>query len=327
MFDVEDNFTTNGSDGNYSDGYERKDFPLINLYLALPLRIIMSLAIITSASIVLLAIKKSKRPTAKGLDFFFITNLMIADIVYAVLRNGSVIVNLILTITNPMTEGIDCRIIAVTAFPHFMNATMLAAMCFDRLYSIVAPYNYRKNMTKRKGYVIVSTIWLMTFLLSFLSFIDPHLSRTKTRVSICRTPLLKNFGLVFLTLPLFILALFVVIQNFYLYCVVVKTVTKNDINSNNSTLAAGMLRTLKETKKASTILSIISGTSIIFGIIQPASAAIIQRQVGHGLFKAIWFSLIIPFIHNFSILLHSVLYGYFLHSIRESLGLIICKNF
>ena len=63
MFDIEDNFTTNGSDGNYSDGYEREDFPLINLYLALPLRVIMSLAIITSASIVLLAIKKSKRTT------------------------------------------------------------------------------------------------------------------------------------------------------------------------------------------------------------------------------------------------------------------------
>ena len=324
MFDIEDNFTTNGSDGNYSDGYEREDFPLINLYLALPLRVIMSLAIITSASIVLLAIKKSKRPTTKALDFFFIANLMIADIAFAVLRNGSVIVNLTLTIINPMTEGMDCRIIAVTGFPHSMNPTMLAAMCFDRLYGIVAPHHYRRNMTKRKGYVIVSTIWLTTFLLSFLSFIDPHLSRTKARASICRTPLLKNYGLVFFTLPLFISALFVVVQNFYLYCVVVKTATKYDVNRNNSTLAAGMLRTLKETKKASTILSIISGVSIMFGIIQPATTAIIQRQAGHAQFKAIWFALIINFAYNFNILLHSVLYGYFLHSIRESLGLNIC---
>ena len=92
MFDIDDNFTTNGSDGNYSDGNEREDFPLINLYLALPLRVIMSLAIITSASIVLLAIKKSKRTTFT-LHFFFIANLMIADIGVAVIHNGATILN------------------------------------------------------------------------------------------------------------------------------------------------------------------------------------------------------------------------------------------
>ena len=58
MFDIEDNFTANRSSyGNYSD---RKDFSLIHLYLAVPLRITLSLAIVISASIVLLAIKKSK---------------------------------------------------------------------------------------------------------------------------------------------------------------------------------------------------------------------------------------------------------------------------
>ena len=66
MFDIDDNFTTNGSDGNYNDGYETEDFPLINLYLVLPLRVIMSLAIISSAS---LAVKKSKRPTQEHLTF------------------------------------------------------------------------------------------------------------------------------------------------------------------------------------------------------------------------------------------------------------------
>ena len=49
--DSDDNFSTNGSD-YFSNGYEREDFPLINLYLALPLRIIISIAIIISASIV-----------------------------------------------------------------------------------------------------------------------------------------------------------------------------------------------------------------------------------------------------------------------------------
>ena len=325
MFNMDNNFSTNGSDGNYSDGYKREDLRLINFYLALPLRIIMSLAIITSASIVLLAVKKSKR-TTRALDFFFIANLMIADIGVAVMRNGVAILNMILTIANPMRKGTDCRIIAVTAFPIAADPMMLAALCFDRLYSVIAPHHYGRNMTKKRGYVIVSTIWLASFLLSFLSFTDPHLSSTKSKGAVCGAPLYKNFGLVVIILPLVLSAVFVVIQNIYLYCVVVKITTRSDTNNSHMTVA-GALRTLKETKKASTILSILSGTSIIFGVAQPITSTIIQRLAGYALFKAIWFALIIPFVYSLSILLHSVLYGYFLHSIRESLGLNICQCF
>ena len=326
MFDIEDNFTTNESSyGNYSG---RKDFSLIKLYLTVPLRLTISLVIVISASIVLLAIKKSKKTTT-NLHFFFIANLMIADIGVAVIRNGAAIMNLILTIANPTRKGTDCRIIAVLAFPNATNPMMLAALCFDRLYTIAAPHHYRRNMTKRKGYVIVSAIWLVSFLLSFVSFFDPHISSTKTKGAICGAPLYKSFGLVVIILPLFLSAVFVVIQNIYLYCVVIKT-TGNTNNSSTTETAGGMRtawRTLKETKKASIILSILTGTSIIFGIIQPVTSTIIQSQTGHDMFKAIWFSLVIAFIYQFSILLHSILYGYFLHSIRESLRLNFCQHF
>ena len=320
MFDIEDNFTANGSDGNYSDGYEREDFPLINLYLALPLRIIMSLAIITSASIVLLAIKRSKRTTFT-LHLFYISNLMIADIGFAVIHNGAAIVNIILALAR--STRMDCRIIATAAFSVTTNSMMLAALCFDCLYSAVAPLHYRREMTKKRGYVIVSAIWLITLLLSFLSFFDPQINSTKTEGVICGYPLYKKLGLLIITLLLILSAVFVVIQNIYLYCILVKTTIRRDTNNSSMTIAEA-LRTIKETKKVSMTLSILSGTSIVFGIINPITAIAIQRKVGNGLFTAIWFSLIIPFVHNFSILLHSVLYGYFLQCIRESLRLNIC---
>ena len=87
-----------------------------------------------------------------------------------------------MTIINPTREGTDSRIIAVTAFPNATNAMMLAALCFDRLYSIAAPhhYNIMRNMTKRKGYVLVLAIWLLSFSLSFISFFDPQINGTKT---------------------------------------------------------------------------------------------------------------------------------------------------
>ena len=80
MLDTGDNFT-NGSD--YAGGYGRKDYALVQLYLAVPLWLITSLAIVILAGIVLLAIKKIKRATAT-LHFFFIANLMITDIGVAV---------------------------------------------------------------------------------------------------------------------------------------------------------------------------------------------------------------------------------------------------
>ena len=323
MFDIEDNFTNGSDNGNYTGV---KDYSLIKLYLAVPVRLITSLAVVISASIVLLAIKKIKRPK-QTLHFFFIANLMIADIGVAVIRNGVAIVNMLLTIADPMREGIDCRIVAVTTFTNATNGMMLAALCFDRLYSIAAPLHHRRNMTKRKGYVLVSAIWLISFSLSFVSFLDPQLSSNKTKDSFCGTTLYNNFGLVVYIFPLALTAVFVVIQNTYLYCVVLRTVTRNSTGKVDDTRTAAMWRMIKETKKASITLLILSGTSVIFGILQPLSVIIVQSQSVESLFSTIWFALVVPLTNNVNILLHSVLYGFFLHSIRQSLGFNICQCF
>ena len=84
MLDIEDNFTNELDSINHTRGY---DFTWITLYLGLPVRIIASLSIVISTSIVLLAIKRSKRNTIT-LYFFFVANLMITDIDVAVICNG-----------------------------------------------------------------------------------------------------------------------------------------------------------------------------------------------------------------------------------------------
>ena len=110
------------------------------------------------------------------------------------------VLNTILTIADPMKEGIDCRVAAVTTFPISANAMMLAALCFDRMYSIAAPHHYRRNMTKRKGYMLVSAIWLLSFSLSFVSFLDPQLSSNKTNRVLYGATLYKAFGLIIIVL-------------------------------------------------------------------------------------------------------------------------------
>ena len=325
MFDIEDNFTTNGSDGNYSDGNEREDFPLINLYLALPLRVIMSLAIIISASIVLLAIKKSKRTTFT-LHFFFIANLMIADIGVAVIHNGAAILNIILIIVNPNRQGMDCKIIAVTAFPDATDTMMLTALCFDRLYSVTAPHHYRRNMTKRKGFAIAFAIWLLSLPLGFLIFADPYLSN-RTEGSLCSKIIYNIYEIAIILLSLLLSAAFVVILNVYLYCIVVKTTPSHRISNKRTGRIKEALRTLKETKTASIILVILTGATILFAILRVIVYTILRSQVEDSMIEDIIYSLIMPLIYNVDILLHSILYGYFLHSIGHSLGFDICQSF
>ena len=176
--------------------------------------------------------------------------------------------------------------------------------------------------------MLILAIWLLSFSLSFISFFDPQINGTKTKGAICTPTFYKNFELVAIAVPLFLTSTFVVIQNIYLYCVVVKITNTYSIGKADDTsgkVGAGMWRKIKETKKASTTLLILSGASVTFGILQPVVTTIIQSEGGSSLLKAIWFLVAIPFIYNVSILLHSVLYGYFLHSIRESLGLKICQ--
>ena len=147
----------------------------------------------------------------------------------------------------------------------------------------------------------------------------------KTKGPYCGVTLYKHFGLAVLIRPLILTGVFAVTQNIYLYCVMVKTVTRNstsEANNNNSTIVAGIWRTINKTKKAFTTLLILSGTSVIFGILQPITASIVQSQVGYGLFSAIWFSLVVPFIYNMNILLHSVLYGFFCIPYESHWGLI-----
>ena len=98
--------------------------------------------------------------------------------------------NIILALIKPIR--MDCRIIAIAVFPVATDSMMLTALCFDRLYSVIAPHHYRRNMTKRRGYVIVSAIWLVSLLLGFLSFFDPQVNSAKTEGALCSCPLYKN---------------------------------------------------------------------------------------------------------------------------------------
>ena len=92
--------------------------------------------------------------------------------------------------------------------------------------------------------MLVSVIWFLSFSLSFVSFLDPQLSSNKTKGAFCGAALYKHFGLVAIILPIALTAVFVVIQNFYLYCVVLRTVTRNNTgktaDDTSSTRTAGM---------------------------------------------------------------------------------------
>ena len=254
----------------------------------------MSLAIIIAASIRLLA--HNRAPST--LHFFFIANLMIADIGFAVIYNGAGILNMILT---SMRKGINCRIIAVTVFPAATSSMMLVALYFDCLYSVTAPHHYRRNMTKRKGYVIVSAIWLVSLLLGFLSFTDSHLSSTKTKDATCDDPLSNNFGLVVILVPPILSTVLVLIGSIYLNCIVVITTTRSDTNNSSMTVAEA-LGVLKETNTVYKIIFFLSWISILCGSLYLEASTLRAKD------KAILFALF-PSTYSLSVLIHFRFFG------------------
>ena len=144
-----------------------------------------------------MAIEKIKR-AAGTLHFFFTANLMITDIGVAVICNGKAIVNLVMTIADPMREGTDCNIVAVTAFPVSANTITLAALYFDCLYSITAPHHHKRNIIRGKD-----TYWcyLSAGLYHFHSVLQTFWinKQWKKKGHFCGATLHKNFGLVFIS--------------------------------------------------------------------------------------------------------------------------------
>jgi len=158
-------------------------YPTLQLYVALPVRLLVSVVIIFMATIVLRTVEKSRRDQ-HTLHYFFINNLMISDIAAVIIANVSAEVVIAHTIINEDTEGIECSAIMASQFPLLSSAGILAALTFERMIVALYPTKYERIVTKKRAYIVVGCVWTVSILVSVLVYADPRLD-VKTKTATC----------------------------------------------------------------------------------------------------------------------------------------------
>ena len=304
---------TIGDNDSVSDAVQ---YPLIELYLAVSLRLFLATAIFIAAGFVGLTIRRSNRIT-ESLHFFFMANLMIADVGVAVIQNGMPIVNILMTIVNPDTEGIDCRILGATSFPYTASSMLLAVACFDRLYTIVG-YKYYKN-SKKRGFIAVIIVWVVSLIAGSSCLGHSQSDSTTSKTDICYDNYFEYFEFGISMLSLALADCFTLAQGIYLYYKCVIDVKDMMYYGSDKPFHSGLRKAwskFRETQKASVALLAITGSSTVLGILIPTIIEAVQPHTG-SLTRTILVTLVYCTIVNINILLHAVFYGMFLYTINE----------
>lgn len=152
-----------------------------------------------------------------SIEFFFLINLLISDIVTTLVGNIVAISAIMNTIVNPNTKGVGCYIIAASRSPNCAMSLFVAVFCFDRLMFFAYHNHYVEFMTKRRRYIVVATVWLLSIVGNLVIIFDPTMKEmTKNGVCIHR-PFINHYGTVVLLLPAVLAVVLVVIQNVYVF--------------------------------------------------------------------------------------------------------------
>ncbi|XP_053572915.1 vasopressin V1a receptor [Bombina bombina] len=177
IFPILPNISINSSASNHSDlQYRNEEVAKIEIAV---LAIIFIAAVVGNCS-VLLGLYKSKKKMSRM--HLFIKHLSIADLVVAFFQ---VLPQLCWDITYRF-YGPDamCRIIKhLQVFGMFASAYMLVVMTADRYIAICHPLKTLHQPTKR-SYVMITTAWLLSFILSIPQYFIFSLSEVKEGTNI-----------------------------------------------------------------------------------------------------------------------------------------------
>lgn len=308
------------------------EYPIIELYIALPVRLVALLVIMFFATIVLLTIKKSRNRT-RTLHYFFVSNLMFSDMAVAVISNFSAIVLILCSIINRASEGIRCTSIRASSFPHITSFGMLAALTFDRMIVAIYPTKYSQIVTKRRAYVIVILIWLGSLLVSFLAYSDPNID-VKTTTAVCPMDYYNYIIFGIILIPTMASIIFVVVQNIYNFLL-----SRNHIRSLREFGTTGNEQTnidhteefleacslFWDTQRPSIAALLLVGVDVLLHIITLPILVIVAKQFPDSALSALIWSILINLVAYTATACHSFLYSWFLDSFVVVFGWQRCR--
>ena len=318
---AEDNKTVNNSTSN-ATGY-----PIIELYVALPVRLLSLAIIVFFTTIVLLTIKKSRYKT-QTLQYFFVTNLMISDMAGAVVTNLSAAVLILYSIIDRDSEGIRCTTIRASSFPNIASFGMLAALVVDRMIVTIYPTRYRQIVTKHRAYVIVILIWFVSFLVSFLAYADPNLN-IKTRTAVCSMGYYNYIIFGITLIPVAASVVCVVVQNIYNFLLALEhvrslreygTTNNEERNIDNMAEFRAALSLFWDTQQPSIAVLLLVGTDVLLHILILPILVVVAKQFPDSALSALIWSIFVNLTIYATNGCHSFLYSWFLDSFSVVFG-------
>ena len=285
--------------------------------VALPIimKMILSVGILVSASTVLMTINRSQRDTQTQ-HFFFIGNVMLANILAVTIRS---VVACVAALKISNINVIRCKALGLGTFPVVASFLMVVALCVDRIFTVMAPGKYKKIMTRTLAGTIVGIIWVMSCIVTYVGLSDFYLTDED---GTCDTGYFERFETKAIIFPMVISGVLAAIHNTFIFYQVFTTTTLDPSLSEWRSYRFARLykawKIYKETQPISTTLLILGAYNIATSVIF-ITTGLVQSYAGRFLQDAISFC-----AHNvvdISMLMHSLLYVKFLHTIKERLWL------
>lgn len=317
---------------NESGSVEVTEYPVIELYVALPVRLLILVVIIFFTTIVLLTVKKS-RNKKRTFHYFFVSNLMFSDMVVALVSNFSATVLILYSIINHASEGIRCTSVRASTFPHIASFGMLAALTFDRMIVTIYPTRYRQIVTERRAYMTVILIWLGSLLVAFLAYTDQNLD-VKTKTAVCPMDYYNYIIFGIILIPTVASIVFVVVQNIYNFSMALEHVRSlreygtTGIEQRNIDHEAEYREAFSlfwDTQRPSIAALLLVGIDVLLNIITLPILVIVAEQFPDSAVSALIWSILSNLVVYSATACHSFLYSWFLDSFAVVCGWHRCR--
>ena len=322
-----------GNDSNETFTEESLGFKIAGLYVPLAFRLISTLLVIYTSVSAIDAIRTTRKRNAQrmsSIEFFFLINLLISDIVTVVTSNVVSVLVIINTLVNPDTEGVKCYIIAASRSPTCATSLFVTLVCFDRMMFFTNHDRYVRFMTKKRRYIAVGIVWLLTIIGNVVIAFDSTLEVMTTNGVCIHRPFINHYGTVVLILPALLAVFMVIIQNVYLFRVAFQSNAEQDRQMSIAGVTANdparqrrrpsqFMRVLRMSRRSAFTAILLASTHFIFGAAFPLIEYLVCPRYEGFLLYVVLTSVVFVFFEFVNLMIHPLLYGFYVQLIRQNL--------
>ena len=274
----------------------------------------MGIGEVIFATLVLVAIIKNK--SLHKIQYFFIANLMICDLVSSFTVNFMVTGTTIHSIIDRNHQGTNCRLVDTLYFPFTTSFIMVTVLIFDRFITVVFPFKYRTYVTNKVAIGLVVSCWVIGFLLSSFALFSSEHEGAYTRNGLCRTTTLLS-RILAIIIPNVVGTFIAVIQIIFLSMKAHKMAKERQ---RRQCLSGERNRKIALSRKAICTLILLVGIAGVLGVIIPIILGFTRRLVGNeSTFAKVMQNGVVPFFGKMPTIAHSLLYGFHMTEIRKTI--------